>query len=89
MKNIATLLLVILTTIIYAQEPFEKNESYTYEQLQVVYKSLAKEYPSSSKLIQFGESDYGENIQLFMISKNGVFNPEALKNKTILIMAIL
>ena len=69
-----------------AQELYKQNETYTYDQLQEVYQGLAKKHPRTSKIVQFGESDFGENIQLFLISKTGSFQKEAFKNKTVLLI---
>lgn len=70
----------------FCQEPYSSNQTYTYDQLQKEYAGLAKKYPTTSKIVQFGSSDYGENIQLFMINKNGAFNKALFKNNTVLLI---
>jgi len=86
MKAFLLCLFFLSSVQLIAQEPYLQNQTYEYEQLQSEYKGLVKKYPNQAKLVQFGQSDYGKNIQLFMISKTGAFQPEEFKSKTILLI---
>lgn len=69
-----------------AQEPYESNQTYTYEELHQTYLGMQKANPQYCKLIQFGSSDYGKNIELFLINKDGKYDPEHWKDKTVLMI---
>ena len=84
--SLLTLLLSICLNIAFGQELYENNETHTYDELQDVYHEWALKYPKHCKLIQFGRSDYGKNISLFIIEKNGGFNQESFKNKSVLLI---
>ncbi|MFT4601821.1 MAG: hypothetical protein ACI857_002004 [Arenicella sp.] len=86
MKTILFLFASLIAISNIAQEPFESNQTYTYDQLQLAYKALTVKYPGQCKMTQFGKSDYGKNIQLFTISKTGSFRPDQFKNKTVLLI---
>ena len=86
MKRLILFIITFSVGTAFSQEPYSTNQSYTYDQLQTEYGSMAKNHPNTSKIIQFGSSDYGENIQLFMISKTGAFSKEEFKNKTVLLI---
>jgi hypothetical protein len=87
MKSILTLFIsIFIAALCSGQEPYEHNESYTYDQLHLQYLNLMKQYPNSCKLIQFGTSDYGKNIELFIINKDGEFRAGEFKNKTVLLI---
>lgn len=78
--------MITLTSQVFTQELYESNQTYTYHELQNEYSALAKKHPGTAKIIQFGPSDYGENIQLFLISKTGSFTKASFKNKTVLLI---
>lgn len=86
MKQSLLLFFIGFQIISFSQEPYLANQTYTYDQLQKEYGGLAKKYPQTSKIIQFGPSDYGENIQLFLISKTASFSKAQLKSKTVLLI---
>jgi Zinc carboxypeptidase len=86
MKAAFICLFIFFSIQLFAQEPYLENKTYEYEELQAEYKALTKKYPNQAKLVQFGTSDYGKNIQLFMISKTGAFQPEEFKSKTVLLI---
>lgn len=86
MKIIITLLALISISSLLSQEPYKKNQTYTYDQLHNEYANLVKSHPNSCKLIQFGSSDYGKNIELFLINKDGNFQEGSFKNKSVLLI---
>lgn len=83
---------ILLTAVLFlsfssfTQEPYLNNETYTYDEVQIQYGALAAKYPDHAKIIQFGKSDYGKNIQLFMLSKEGSFKPEELEDKVVILI---
>jgi hypothetical protein len=86
MKNLIAALTFIIVTTSFGQEPYTKNESYTYDELHDTYGELVKKYPGKCKLIQFGKSDYGKNIELFIISKEGLFQSPQFKDKAVIMI---
>jgi hypothetical protein len=85
-KVIVSAFLILLSTLGSSQEPYTKNETYTYDQLHNQYRDLTKSYPNHCKLIQFGTSDYGKNVELFIINKEGKFRAGEFKNKVVLLV---
>ncbi|MEO9532630.1 MAG: hypothetical protein ABJG68_16505 [Crocinitomicaceae bacterium] len=71
---------------VIGQEPYKNNQTYTYDQLQEVYSGLVKKEPRHCKLVQFGRSDYGKNVSLFMIEKNGGFTSKSFQKKSVLLI---
>lgn len=86
MKWRVLLLSFLSIGISFGQEPYQKNETYTYDELHKEYLALAEANPESCKLIQFGTSDYGKNIELFMINKAGKFRAGEFKNQVVLMI---
>ncbi|MCB9225234.1 MAG: hypothetical protein H6582_13710 [Crocinitomicaceae bacterium] len=86
MNKYIILFLCSLGSILNAQEPYKNNETYTYDQLHTQYLELSKKHPKSCKLVQFGTSDYGKNIELFVINKEGKFQTNDFKNKVVLLI---
>lgn len=77
------LILVFSTLHSFAQlTPFEsskKQETATYPQVISYYEQLAKTYPQA-KLLTYGQTDFGKPLHLMVLSKDKVFDPQALKN---------
>jgi len=86
MKNLLIILSLIILPKAFCQEPYTNNESYTYDQLHSTYSDLVKKYPGKCKLVQFGKSDFGKNIELFIISKDGLFLTEQFKDKAVIMI---
>ena len=89
MKRLSYLLLLMSFTFCWSQEnlpPFKKNQSYTYHQAHIEYQKLGQRYPDKCKFIQFGSSDHGEPIALFLINESGDFEPEIFRRKTVLLI---
>lgn len=61
------------------------NESIDYETLISKYKELSLNY-STCDLLSFGETDSGKPLHLFLVNSSGVFYPEALQTKTIILV---
>ncbi|MEX1001175.1 MAG: M14 family zinc carboxypeptidase [Crocinitomicaceae bacterium] len=89
MKAILFFSVVISSFLSLSQDttyPYERNQSFTYEEVHQAYRDLVTKYPKHCKLIQFGSSDQGENITLFLIHKDGKFQKEDLKDKAVLLI---
>lgn len=59
---------------------YHKNYSLTYPEALEAYKYLDKKY-KTAKLIEYGPTDFGLPLHLFVISKHGIFNPTQLHRK--------
>ena len=72
--------------LIAQQEPYLENQTYTYEQAIAEYQNLAQKFPKYSSFQNFGSSDYGLPISLFLINKTGKFTPRELQNKAVFLI---
>ncbi|MCX2432254.1 M14 family metallopeptidase [Pedobacter sp. GR22-10] len=91
MKNIFVFYLLFYTLFAHAQKtPFErsqKTQTSTYPEALAYYKHLADQYPQA-KLFSYGDTDFGQPLQLLVLSKDQVFDPVSIKksNKTVLLI---
>ena len=76
-------ILLLSVSKVFAQSPYLSNETYTYDQVIAQYQLFAAKYPEHAKIIQFGKSDYGKNIPLFLLSKEGSFKPGQFEDKVV------
>lgn len=76
-------ILLLSVSKVFAQSPYLSNETYTYDQVIAQYQLFAAKYPEHAKIIQFGKSDYGKNIPLFLLSKEGSFKPSQFEDKVV------
>lgn len=67
-------------------EPYLSNQTYTYDQAIVQYKAMAKKYPKYCAYQEFGMSDYGLPISLFLINKSGKFTQKELDLKPVFLI---
>ncbi len=72
------------------QTPYEhsnKTETTTYGEAIDYYETLAKTYPQA-KLLTYGSTDFGKPLHLLVLSKDKLFDPEAIRkqNKRILLI---
>lgn len=83
MKKLACFTFFLLSLAAFAQQtPFErsnKKETATYQEAINFYNTLAKSYPKQAKLLSYGNTDFGKPLHLLVLSKNGAFNPLAVK----------
>ncbi|WP_443937115.1 M14 family metallopeptidase [Pedobacter sp. MW01-1-1] len=91
MKRILALLLLFLSSYVRAQltayERSNKTETTTYNEAISFYDTLAKNYPQS-KLLHYGDTDFGKPLHVFVLSKDQIFDPAAIKkaNKRVLLI---
>lgn len=83
MKKLACFILFSVFFLAFAQQtPFElsnKKSTATYQEAIDFYSALAKIYPKQAKLVSYGSTDFGKPLHVLVLSKNGVFEPSAVK----------
>lgn len=91
MRNLFVFCLMLLSSSAIAQKtPFEqskKTQTATYPEAITYYKLLAKQYPQA-KLFSYGDTDFGQPLQLLVLSKDQVFDPSEIvkRKKTVLLI---
>jgi len=84
MRQVLFFLAVFFSVACLSQEePYKSNQTYTYEQAIAEYTKLGDKYPQYCKLQNFGSSDYGLPISLFVINKSGKFSPREYESKVV------
>ncbi|MCF8366816.1 MAG: hypothetical protein K9H16_13595, partial [Bacteroidales bacterium] len=91
--NYRITILMLMLTLIFACKPankqggtseslvnlrFDANETLTYYEAIEAYQTMADHYPEA-KLLSYGVSDAGKPMHLFVMSKDGNFDPESIK----------
>ncbi len=66
---------------------YEQNYSLTYSEAIAAYTELDKNY-STAKLLEYGVTETGHPLHLFVISKSKIFNPEILREKGFRILMV-
>jgi hypothetical protein len=83
MKNVISLFFLIIVIRCQAQDlknKYLQNESVTYKECISFYKVLETKYPNC-KLFEFGKTDVGLPLHLFMITNDKDFDIESIKKK--------
>lgn len=78
------LVFVFFTDTIPAQDAWNKyrtNETVTLTECISFYEEMASSHASKTRLIQYGLSDGGKPIHLFLISPDGIFSREEINRK--------
>jgi hypothetical protein len=87
MKNLFCLLVVFSLVNGFCQdEPYLSNQTYTYDQAIQEYKLMAKKYPKFCTYQEYGMSDYGLPVSLFLINKSGKFTQKELDLKPVFLI---
>jgi len=87
MQNGLFFLTLFFSTVSFSQEePYKSNQTYTYEQAIAEYSKLSEKYPAYCKLQNFGSSDYGLPVSLFVINKSGKFSPREFETKVVFLI---
>lgn len=87
MKKLVITIFVLLnffTSNVWASKE-DKNQSVTYPELIQRYVALSNQY-NTCDFISFGETDSGEPLHLFLLNSSGEFYPEAIHNKTVILV---
>lgn len=83
MKKLAFFIFFSVCFFAFAQQtPFElsnKEATATYQEAIDFYNTLAKSYPKQAKLVSYGTTDFGKPLHVLVLSKNGMFEPLAVK----------
>jgi hypothetical protein len=83
-------LLIILSLNLHAQDiknKYLQNQTVTYQECIDFYEGLAKKYPNS-KLVEYGKTDVGIPLHLFMITNDQDFDIASIKNKNKVLVLI-
>lgn len=84
MRNLFLCCLMFFSSFAGAQKsPYEQSnntQTATYPEAIAFYKRLAAKYPQA-KLLSYGDTDFGQPLQLMVLSKDMVFDPIAVKKK--------
>ncbi len=87
MKYLFSLIVVFCSANVFCQdEPYLSNQTYTYDQAIHEYKRMAKKYPKFCSYQEFGMSDYGLPVSLFLINKSGKFTKKELDLKPVFLI---
>jgi hypothetical protein len=84
-KIIYIFFILCINTIASAQSfsKYKENKTPTYNEVISAYKTLDAEYVKA-KLIEYGPTDCGKHLHLFVISNSGVFNPDQLRKNNLI-----
>jgi len=66
---------------------YEQNVTPSYDEVISMYKQLAHKYPYC-RLVEEGKTDVGKNLNLFIISNSGNFNPAVLHDNGKVVLLI-
>lgn len=82
MRPIYIFLLLLLGNYAYGQDtPYERSqfkETATYPEVIAYYQMLDSIY-TEARLLTYGDTDFGIPLHLFVLSKNGEFDPETIR----------
>lgn len=89
LRHITTLILVLFSCVGMAQKRttlYEQNQTLTHDEVIEIYERLAEKSPYA-RLIEYGTTDAGRPLHLFVIDKSQSFDPGLLqKEKTIILV---
>jgi hypothetical protein len=80
------LLFFSLPDVLAQSEPYLSNQTYTYDGAIEQYRNLAEKFPEFCAFQEFGLSDYGLPVSLFLINKSGKFYPREFESKTVFLI---
>ena len=88
MIRILSLSVFMVAVVVFSQdqEPYQTNQTYTYEAAIAEYKKLAKKYPKLCTYQEYGTSDYGLPVSLFLLNKSGKFDVKHLRQKPVFLI---
>lgn len=89
MNRIFLFALFFLTNCVFAQIDFDRyksNKTFSYEEINLAFGELEREYPEFCKLQAMGPSDSGEPIYLFLLNAEGKFEKSTFSNKSVILI---
>lgn len=78
--------LAINSGIAQESDLYLKNETHTFVTAFAAYKAMAEKHPKTCRFQQFGSSDYGIPVPLFVLNESGVFTAEEFENKNVILI---
>ena len=86
-KQLFAILGSALATALFAQpdNKFEANQTYTHTELIAEYQKLDDSY-AQANLIEYGSTDVGRPLHLFVMNKNKVFDPMKIQKQNVLLI---
>ena len=90
-STLCVLLICLSTGTNFAQTPapYLINETHTFASAFRAYKNMAEKYPTKCQFQQFGSSDYGIPIPLFIMNESGLFTAAEIESKNVVIFKTL
>ncbi len=87
-STLCVLVFCLITGINFAQTPapYQINETHTFASAFRVYKNMAEKYPTKCQFQQFGSSDYGIPIPLFIMNESGLFTAAEIESKNVILI---
>lgn len=85
---IFALLLCMIAGSNFGQEsaPYLQNETHTFTTAFEAYKTLAEKYPKQCRFQNFGASDYGLPVPLFVLNESGTFTAAEFDLKSVILI---
>jgi hypothetical protein len=86
--KLIALLLCLITGTSFAQESalYLKNETHTFASAFNAYEALAEKYPNQCRFQDFGSSDYGIPVPLFILNESGNFTAAEFALKSVILI---
>jgi len=86
--KLIALLLCLITGTSFAQESalYLKNETHTFTSAFNAYQALTEKYPEQCRFQDFGASDYGIPVPLFILNENGTFTAAEFALKSVILI---
>lgn len=89
-RSLLLLLCIFNSSLLYAQDllnKYKNNESVTYDEAINFYKDLDHTY-SQAKLLEYGQTDNGKPLHVFILSPEKIFNRDSLRQKGYTVLLI-
>lgn len=88
LKHLFTCCAFLFCMATFAQKniPYQNNQTFTFKEALNEYKAVAAAHSEVCLVQEFGSSDYGIPVPLFIINSSGVFTKEAYQSKTVLLI---
>ena len=84
--NTLVLCLIVGTSFAQKTDLYLKNETHTYASAFDAYKTMAENNPDKCNFLQFGSSDYGIPVPLFILNESGIFTAAEIESKNVILI---